>query len=491
MQRTGVHALAGAAIGQKVLIFLFFLVLSRVLGVEKTGDFIWATGYAAIFGFFIDWGLSPAITRHIAAHKSGGKDPVVVASWSWRIVWSCITYVLIVGSYGLLGAFVMHGGEYFLTMGRIWSWERFIYVIIAGTAVVGDSIAIWAAAVWRGKHFLYEEAISGFVGQLLLVSIGSLWLLLGGGLRGVLVWYSITSWFQALWLLGRLWKSGNFIPRLIFNFTQIRTLLQTNFGMIVAGGSMRIYNYADTLAVDAIAGTTQLGLYGLANKIILAIQFLPHTIAAKYFARLSALWHKGEKVSMRREYDKFLYAVITIGSIGGSSIICVSPILFSLVWPDFKEALPMMFILAWAVPCIFANFALGSLLHAIQRSGWVAAAIIVSLILNLSLVFLLVPYYGGIGAAWAALLATFVLTALYAFISYTIIYEIPHTPFAWHSLLLLIIFWYVVSYICAIFLPPLISLFAGMGSILITFFLSGIWKKVWNSLIDSDEQLYL
>ena len=58
--------LTAALILQKVIAYIFFLALARLLGASGTGEYVAAFSLTGLFSVFVDLGLSNVLVREIA-----------------------------------------------------------------------------------------------------------------------------------------------------------------------------------------------------------------------------------------------------------------------------------------------------------------------------------------------------------------------------------------------------------------------------------------
>ena len=67
--------LTGASIGQKIIAFVYFLLLARIMQPEQTGIYFLVTSFVTMFSVVTDLGIVPVVIREVAksTEKSIGK----------------------------------------------------------------------------------------------------------------------------------------------------------------------------------------------------------------------------------------------------------------------------------------------------------------------------------------------------------------------------------------------------------------------------------
>lgn len=478
---TGLRSLTFASISQKVLGLLFFTFLSNFLGVEKTGDFTWAMAYTTIFGFFVDFGLAPAITRFVAARNHPDKSYFewLAASWNFRLISAIGAYILVLASYLFIGC---------IDSGANFSWWRLSLLSISGLIMIGDNLIVWASSIWRGWHTLGPEAKATLSYQFFVTAIGAVTLYLTRDVFYLLLVYAIGSLSTAIWLQLKLWQSGFWLPLWSLKFTPIWDLLKSSRAIIVYGALIRGYNYFDSLLVDRLAGVFQLGLYGLANKIILALQFLPSTFSAKYYALFAHDFQAKKYRNLKWHFNHFLFTATVLGGLVALATFFGSPVVVKQIFPEFVESVDLIRILAFAIIAIFINFPLGAVLNATYHSAAATRNLILVFALNILIDWYFIPTYGALAAAWSAMICNWLFIALNANVVQGLFAGLTNqgetndnlvpTEFNWSALVFAFVSSGIFGYISQLYLPDFLTLV-----LVCLLCLWWIWRLKWWQII--------
>ncbi len=166
-----------------------------------------------------------------------------------------------------------------------------------------------------------------------------------------------------------------------------------------------LYFRIDTIFLERMKGDAAVGAYGAAYKILESFMFLPAIfLAALYPAFAETTRTSVER--MKRVYRNTLrWMLLMGGAIVAGTLIFASLGLRILYGKAYAEAAPVLRILSPALLFIFVNYALTHYLVALRGQKWNAIFAGICVLVNVLLNFLLIPRWGGAGAA-AATVAT-------------------------------------------------------------------------------------
>lgn len=377
-----------ASVGQKVVSFIYFLFLAKVMLPEKTGVYFLSVSLAMIFSVLADFGTTPVAIREIA------KNPDQTSSILKNLL--CLKIpLLIVGYTSSLIATWLLGYEK----------EIFSLVAITSFVLVLDSLHLLFYGVLRGHHQLFFESIGMFLGQCVSAILGGLvlwlspsipllvWVLLGGSLLNVVISSSI---------LVRRFGSQVFIP--VWNRTNVKRYFYYAIPFALAAIFVKVYSYVDIVLISKFLDASAVGLYGLAYKFTYAFQFIPLAFVASLYPRFSSLIVQ-KNIELRRTFDRSLWYMLLIGTplVFGLSLISEHAVL--LAGEEYRASAPVLAILAFALFPLFLDFPIGSLLNAAGKQTVKTALMGGTMIMNFLLNLFMIPLFGILGAAYAALIS--------------------------------------------------------------------------------------
>ena len=168
---------------------------------------------------------------------------------------------------------------------------------------------------------------------------------------------------------------------------------------------------ADLLVVNHFRGAAEAGVYSVASQFALLLMLLPGVIATLLFPRVTSEQDvRGETTCLVSRYTTFVMFLF-----------CLAAVPFSLLLPliygaAFADATTLLLILLPGVYLIGLESVLVQHFNALGLPRAIPLYWVVTLILNLVLVFALVPRFGAQGAAVASTIsyaAIFALVALH------------------------------------------------------------------------------
>jgi len=87
--------LTAASVLQKVISFVYFTIVARLVGVENTGVYFFAITFTTIFTVVADFGMGPVLTREVARFPDKSEQYLHTAFWS-KIIFGILSYGLVI-----------------------------------------------------------------------------------------------------------------------------------------------------------------------------------------------------------------------------------------------------------------------------------------------------------------------------------------------------------------------------------------------------------
>ncbi len=155
-----------------------------------------------------------------------------------------------------------------------------------------------------------------------------------------------------------------------------------------------LYFRVDALLVDAWLGSSALGLYNAAFRLVDALRLLPAAVLAVALPRIFRATSRTPIVAIA--------AFVTAGAAVVSGLLAASAgwLIPALFGDRFRDAVPAFRILLLAFPLMSLNYALTHQLIGWEGHRTYAAACAVALVFNVALNARLIPLAGIEGSAW-------------------------------------------------------------------------------------------
>ena len=378
-----------------VLAFLVSILLARYLGPDGFGAYAYLWSIIAILAPFTVFGLEQIGLRHLVTTPA--RQPAILGSaLALRITGALVGVALASAAIALLGAPIGASPELgaFAALSLLFmpseaingvfkARERMAWIAAPRIAISCVAAAVTAAAVLVGGVLADFVAIR--VGEAALVAAVTL---------------------LALRLADSAW------PRFKVDRALVRSLLREGWPLFLSALSVVVYMRIDQVMLGSLSPAAELGYYSVAVRIAEALLFVPMAMSAAYYASLVNAFNSGSPGAFEREIQAY-YDVSGLSAWAIALLVALAA-RFVLV-PGFGEAyapaVPMAYILAGSI--VFASIGVARSTMLTIR-GWVWTPVITTsagALVNLLLNFLLIPAYGGIGAAIATL-ASYWLAAL-------------------------------------------------------------------------------
>lgn len=402
-----------AFVGQKLLAFIYFIIIARLIGVENVGNYTVALSFTTIFAIFIDFGTSPIITREIAKHKENMQLYFSNIIFS-KLFLSLLVYLIVIISINTFD---------YSSLTR-----QLVYV--SGFVMIIDSFVLTAYSLLRGLHTLKYEAIGIIINQSIVMSIGVIGLLfITTNPIIIIIAFLFGSISNLVWSLYNLKYKFGISLRLKWDAITLKYIYFISIPFALAGIFGRVYSYVDAIILERFIGNAAVGFYTVAYKIPFALQFVPSAFAAAIYPAMSSYFKNSpEKLSeiwkKATIYLMLLAIPITAGIYALSEII-----ILKFYGEQYIVSIPVLKTLIFGVFFIFINFPLGSLLSACNRQATNTTLIGFTMIINVIANIFLIQEFGIIGAAYAFLISHGFLFVSTFIIAHKII-KIPHKELA-------------------------------------------------------------
>jgi O-antigen/teichoic acid export membrane protein len=381
--------LTAAYIIQKILSFLYFILIARLIGVGDIGKYIFALSFTTIFGIFIDFGFSSVLTREAAKDITKTKD-YLNNILGIKVILSVITYLAVIIGINLLGKELLV--------------RQLVY--LSGLVMVFDSFYLSFYAALRARQNLKYEAIGMSLGQVIIVGVGTL----------VLLFHLSLHWLVGAILAGSLF---NFIYaailmkiklgielRLSYNREVLKPLFIIALPFAIAGIFSRVYGYIDTVLLSTLAGDKAVGWYSAGYKITFALQFIPMAMSAALFPAMSN-YFVTDRQQLAKVFEKSMYYLMLFSLPITFGVWTLAAQFIGLVYgQEFIPTALALQILIFSLVFNFLSFPVGALLNACNRQTTATINMGITMIVNVILNIILIPWFGEkayLGAAIAAL----------------------------------------------------------------------------------------
>jgi O-antigen/teichoic acid export membrane protein len=443
--------LTAASIMQKVISFVYFTFVARLIGVENTGVYFFAITFTTIFTVVADFGMGPVLTREAARYPDSSERYLNTVFWS-KIFFGVGAYLLVIFFINIL--------DYPATTKLL--------VYLSGITMFFDNLHAVFYSIFRARKNLIYESI-GIVGsQGLTLIIGSIALFNHWPLYWLILAYTIPAFLNFVFSSLALKKVYGFRYGWNFDSGIFKLFLGFAFPFALAGIISRLYSYSDSLIMSKMLGPQELGWWSVPYKITFAFQFIPVALSASIYPVMSSLFlDQKEKIGeLFLKSWRYLFTIVFPLSFG--LIALASPIIIKLYKPQFAPAIPVLRILLISLIFGYLGFITSATLNATNRQKIQTSLLALALVINIIFNLILLPKIGIIGAAFSALFSNVVLCVGGFWFCRQIVYLDVRVLFGffnrtfWPALLMGILAFYLSTKIHFIFIIPLAAILYGL-----------------------------
>lgn len=377
---------------QKVISFGYFTLVARYIGVENTGQYFFAITFTTIFSVVADLGLASVLTRETARHPENSNKFINTVFWT-KVFFGICAYAVAIFFVNVLQ----------------YPDSIKVLVYLSGVTMFFDNLHSSFYSIFRARKNLVYESV-GIVGsQFVTLIIGTVAMFSGWPLVWLIAAYTIPSFLNFIY-------SAYFARRvydLHYGFNWDRKILK-NFLVFaapfaVAGLLGKLYSYSDSLIMSKMLTSQELGWWSVPYKITFAFQFIPLALSASVYPVMSNLFmeDKGKIAALFEKSWRYLFIIIFPLSFG--LFVLAEPIILKLYRADYIASVPVLQVLVISLIFGFLSFITGALLNATNKQKTQTGLMAVSLAVNIAINILLLPRWGIMGAAAAALSSNIVL----------------------------------------------------------------------------------
>lgn len=384
-----------AMTAQKILSFLYFTYVARIIGVENTGKYSFALSFTTIFAMVLDFGLVQVLIRE-SARRPEDSSRYLANILGLKLVGSVLIYGLVVLMINLLGYPELT--------------KQMVYV--SGLVMLIDSFVLSFYGVLRGRHNLKFESLGVVINQFIILILGVLVLWLNLGLVILVGVYLVGSLFNFIYSVAVLKIKFGFLPRVQFHWPTIKNLFWLALPFAVAGIFIRIYSYMDIILLSKLSSDAAVGWYSVAYKITFAFQFIGLAFLASIYPAFSYYFIHSRELLARTFIQSFRYLILISLPLSAGIIALADKLIVPIFGADYYNSIAPLKILMFSLVFVFLCIPTGAMLNACNRQTRNTIHLGITAFVNIILNLILIPRFDYQGAAIAALISYLILFIL-------------------------------------------------------------------------------
>lgn len=387
--------------GQAILTVLSLVsthLIFRKLGADILGVIFFATTVTSVLIILSDMGLSPTVTREIAAHRRNDDRYVYdLIGSSSALAWSA--YALSCLLIGLLAPFLI---EHWLQIGDADHDQVMIaFIAISASLLLAVPRALYGAIIAGNDRMdFWNVANVATVGlqQLGMIAVLSM----GGTLYHVTVWYLVSGVMGlAIFALMASRLSNVSLWHIAYKWSVIRK--NVHFGSRLFANTMVGYlvGQVDRWIVSKTLSAAMLGYYGVAQGLVSKGAMVPGAIASAAFPALSTDVTNKQRSGWIAQYHKlqdfccFVYVPVS------AAVVMIGIVVLTLVFNDVvvRDSWAALLFLALGQLVLGVQYVPYMLSLAMKRPDISLRANLCTVVISIPVAILLTIQFGLVGAA--------------------------------------------------------------------------------------------
>jgi len=362
--------------------------IARYLGPARYGILNYAQAFVSLFAVFATLGLDGIVIRDIVRNPSC-RDETLGSAFLLKLSGGCLTMLLAVGSVCLLRP------DDRLT------W-LLVTIIAAGTIFQAfDVVDFWFQSQVLSKFTVMARSAAFLVVACIKVAL----ILQQAPLVAFALAGLVEIMLAAAGLIAACRVHGYRLPFRKGDLARAKELVRESWPLVLSGLAIIIYMQIDQVMLGQMVGDEAVGLYSAAIRLSEVWYFIPTAIVSSVFPAIVEAKASDSSVYAER-IMKLFRLLVCIAYFIAIPLTFLAPFLVpALYGQGYLAAVPILAIHIWASLFVFLgvgqgpwNITEGYMKLSLQRT-------VVGAVMNVVLNLLLIPSYGGVGAAVATVIS--------------------------------------------------------------------------------------
>lgn len=446
-----------AIIAGKVVIVLLSMVSSimlvRYLGSEGLGHYSVLYAYLTLFGWLTTLGMEQILVRNAAQIKDEIK-PIIETAVTLTVWLSVLATVLAVLGSATLG---------YATKLRTLLLIAAIDLLLLSPLRIPGIVFQLHLKQWYGTGISIAR-------QLLWIIILGVLMLLKAGLTSVILSRLLCSAAEALTTL---FFSQRFVKFRWWHLDSVlaRKIIRDSWPITLYTLTAAIYHRIDQVMLYRLVDARQLGYYVAAVGIVESFSIFPVALMSTMFPILVKIVLEKERFD---HYARLSFRYLTILAFGICTVVTLgSSIIIALLYgQQYSPSVSVISILIWSRFGVFLGVVINVVLLVKGLHKFIPLSAALGAVINVVLNLLLIPKWGIIGVAWAAVIS-YSIIGVFAFLF------IPATRSLAFKGIEISVFPFFTALFCIIVLSPFprpVSIALAPALYLAVLFILKVWK---------------
>lgn len=266
---------------------------------------------------------------------------------------------------------------------------------------VKEVLSQWFQAKAKAKYIAISEGISITVFAIINITL----ILTGASVIAFMLALLVQQAVFAMGLIRAYQLAGNMLGRLRVSGKMMKDMLRQSYPLIFSAIAIVIYMRIDQIMIGQIKGDREVGLYASAVRIAEIWFYIPIVLNNLVLPRLVDA-HKAGGTLFTEKLQRLYNLMALMGyAVAIPITFFAGPIVNLLFGSDYAPAAPMLAVLIWAGLFVNLGLARTSYLTIENLLKYLPITVFAAMAINVALNLLLIPRYGGTGAAVATVIS--------------------------------------------------------------------------------------
>ncbi|WP_321332329.1 flippase [uncultured Bacteroides sp.] len=365
------------------------ILVARYLGPSQYGLMNYVVSYVTIFTIIATFGLDNIEIRELSKQPLN-RDTVLGTTFRIRLFFALIAFLLIGATLWLFESD---------------SYTSIMVLVYSSTVFSGcfNVIRNYFTSIVQNEYVVKSEILRTIIGA--LIKIALLWL------KAPLTYFIIATAFDTVLVAsGYIYayhiKVGKFSDWK-YDKTMVFFMLKESFPLVLSGAAVIIYQRIDQVMIRNMIDNESVGYFATASKFLDLIIFVPSVISQTLTPLL--IRTKTTKPDIYKERLQIFFNLINWVSIIVVTLVSLLSywIIYFTFGLKYMDAVPVLQIIAWkAVGTAMASSS-GQVIVIEGIQKFAVIRNVVGCVVCVALNFALIPSFGIIGSAYAAIFTVF------------------------------------------------------------------------------------
>ncbi|MDB4306197.1 flippase [bacterium] len=283
---------------------------------------------------------------------------------------------------------------------KILRWLIAIMSVQLIFSAFGNTVTCWFESQLQSKYIVWARNSAAVLAGLLKVGL----ILVSAQVIAFGIATAVQVFIFACGSIVLYQLTGNRLSSLRGNVSRAKQLLADSWPLMFSGLAIVIHMRIDQIMLGHLADSKTLGIYSVAVRLSELWFFVPVAVAVSLFPAIvrSRENHTREVYGMRMQAFFDMMAGMAYVIAVPLTLIAL-PLVIALFGVEYAEAGPILRVHIWALVFVSLGVARGRRLLAENLVPFAMFTTVLGVTINIGFNVLLIPKFGGMGAAWATL----------------------------------------------------------------------------------------